>query len=104
MNARYFKCVSETVMSLLFLMTLSSFATAENIVWSNLDDAVATGNDLEKVAGCDGCADAGGMSLQKIDAGDGFIEFTVLDNNDLLHAGLSLYNAGNRASSNSRTG
>lgn len=49
----------------------------QNVVWTNVVNATATGNTLQKTAGCDGCLDAGATSQQTITSGDGYMEFTV---------------------------
>jgi hypothetical protein len=49
---------------------------AENVNWTNVLNATATSNTLEKISGCGSCADGGGISQQTIASGEGFIEFT----------------------------
>jgi hypothetical protein len=56
--------------------------------WTHTVNATASANAVQKNAGCDGCADAGGVSAQQITAGDGHIEFTV-SVGDRYVAGLS---------------
>jgi hypothetical protein len=62
---------------------------AENVVWTNLVDATATGNSLQKTGGCDGCQNAGATSQQQILSGDGYIEFTAGETTTTRGAGLS---------------
>jgi hypothetical protein len=33
--------------------------SAQNVVWTNVVNATATGNTLQKTSGCDGCPDEG---------------------------------------------
>ena len=61
---------------------------AQDVVWTNLVDTTATGNSLEKTAGCDGCW-AGAISQQMITAGGGYVEFTVTQADKRIWAGLS---------------
>jgi hypothetical protein len=51
-------------------------------------NATATGSTLQKTAGCDGCDDAGGSSVEWLES-DGFVEFTVGEANTLWMAGLN---------------
>jgi hypothetical protein len=60
-----------------FLAEVPTRAATGSVFWTNLVNATATGNSLEKTSGCDGCPDAGATSRQQIDSGDGYIEFTV---------------------------
>ncbi len=65
-----------------------------NVVWTNIVNATATGNTLQKTAGCDGCPDAGATSQQTITSGDGYMEFTVGAVTGQRFAGLSNGNTG----------
>jgi len=49
----------------------------QNVVWTNVVNATATGNSLQKTAGCSGCQDAGGVSQQTIASGTGYVQFGV---------------------------
>ncbi|MBI2209328.1 MAG: fibronectin type III domain-containing protein, partial [Deltaproteobacteria bacterium] len=62
--------------------------TVENVVWTSIVNATATGNSLQKTSGCNGCDDAGAISLQKITSG-GYVEFTVSETGTLRYVGLS---------------
>ena len=53
----------------------ASAQAAEPVQWTNLVHAAAAGNSIQKVGGCDGCADAGGTSGVAIASGDGYVEF-----------------------------
>lgn len=63
-------------------------AQSPDVTWTNIVNATASGSDLQKTAGCDGCEDAGAASQQSLDA-DGFIEFTVGEMGTFWVAGLS---------------
>jgi len=52
-------------------------------------NAAVTGTALQKTAGCNGCADSGGVSQQQISSGDGYFEFTVPVSAKQFDAGLS---------------
>ena len=52
-------------------------------------NVTASGNSLQKTSGCDGCGDAGAVSIQNIPSGDGYIEFTASETNTNRGAGLS---------------
>jgi hypothetical protein len=68
--------------------------TAQSVIWTNLVNATATGNTLQKTSGCDGCADAGAISQQSIASGNGYFEFAVTSLAGQRFAGLSSGNAG----------
>ncbi len=53
-------------------------------------NATATGNSLQKTAGCAGCEDAGAYSQQQIASGNGYLEFTASETTLLRYAGLTL--------------
>ena len=64
-------------------------AADQNVDWTNQVNVAARGTVLEKIAGCQGCDDAGAVSRQMIRRGDGYAEFTVGEPNTFLLAGLS---------------
>jgi hypothetical protein len=67
-------CVLAGSFALVFLC--ASFAGAQqHIVWTNMVNATASGNTLQKTAGCDGCQDSGGISQQQIGSGTGGMQF-----------------------------
>lgn len=66
----------------------------QNVVWTNVVNATATGNTLQKTSGCNGCPDAGATSQQTITSGDGYMEFTVATVAGQRFAGLSNDNPG----------
>ena len=49
----------------------------QNVVWTNVVNATATGNTLTKTGGCPDCPDAGATSQQTITSTGGYMEFTV---------------------------
>jgi hypothetical protein len=75
-----------------------SNGVSQNVVWVGLVNATATGNSLKKTSGCDGCADAGAASQQRISFGNGSIAFTASETTTLRYAGLSVGNTGTGAS------
>ncbi len=79
------------------LYNAAATPTLENVAWINLVNVTATGNSLQKTAGCDGCEDAGATSQQQIASGDGYLEFTASEITALRYAGLSNGNPGTSA-------
>jgi Concanavalin A-like lectin/glucanases superfamily/Bacterial Ig domain len=71
--------------------------SVQNVAWTSLVNATATGNSLQKTSGCDGCQDAGAVSQQQIASGDGYFEFTATETDALRFAGLSNGNPGTSA-------
>jgi hypothetical protein len=61
----------------------------QNVVWTALVQATANGNSLQKTSGCDGCADSGAISTQRIASGDGYVEFTASEATTFRSIGLS---------------
>jgi len=55
----------------------SNNLTVENVVWTSAVNVTVTGNSLQKTSGCQGCADAGAVSQQQINSGDGYVEIAV---------------------------
>jgi hypothetical protein len=55
---------------------VSASSGAQPARWSMLVNAAANGNSLTKIGGCDGCADSGAVSQQKIDS-SGYVEFAA---------------------------
>jgi hypothetical protein len=66
----------------------------EQVVWADLVNVSAIPGALRKVGGCDGCADAGATSSQRITAGDGYVEFSAPETTTVRYVGLSDENAG----------
>ncbi len=67
----------------------SAAGNGKAILWTNRVNATATGGTLRKTGGCDGCADGGAVSAQRIDKGGGTMQFTASDTNTLRYVGLS---------------
>jgi hypothetical protein len=57
--------------------------------WASPINAEAYEGTLVKTGGCEGCPDAGAASIQEIDDGSGYVEFTVDDAQKMLFFGLS---------------
>jgi hypothetical protein len=51
-------------------------------------NATASGNSLQKTAGCGGCPDASGVAQQVMTAANGYVEFTVSETGTLRYLGL----------------
>jgi concanavalin A-like lectin/glucanase superfamily protein/Big-like domain-containing protein/purple acid phosphatase-like protein len=67
----------------------ASFPVASPAAWTGMVNITATGNSLQKTAGCSGCEDASALSQQQIASGSkGYIEFTAAETNTLRSAGL----------------
>lgn len=62
---------------------------AAGVVWTDVVNIDVTGTTLTKIAGCDGCGDAGAVSSQAIMEGNGYLEFTATDTGPMLFAGLA---------------
>ena len=77
--------------------TILSNGQQEPLTWNSLVNATASGNALAKTAGCDGCDDAGAVSGQQLQDGNGFLEFTVYDTQSLRFVGLSTVAGGTTA-------
>jgi hypothetical protein len=71
---------------------------SQAVVWTSPVNVTATGNSLRKTSGCDGCADAGAISQQRISSGTGSVSFTASETTALRFAGLSVGNTGTSAS------
>ncbi len=72
----------------------SSTLSTQNVIWTNPVNVTATGNSIQKTSGCDGCEDAGAISLQQILSGDGYLEFTASETTTLGFVGLSVGDTG----------
>jgi hypothetical protein len=64
------------------------------VVWTSLVNVTASGSNLQKTGGCDGCPDAGAVSQQQIASGDGYVELTASETGTLRAIGLSTGNPG----------
>jgi hypothetical protein len=71
-------------------LSTATFALAqEPVTWTNGSNVAAEAGFIVKNDGCDGCDDAGAISRQTIRSGDGFVEFSVGENDNTWIAGLS---------------
>ena len=66
----------------------------EQVIWADLVNASAAPGALKKAGGCDGCADSGGTSAQRLTGGDGYVEFTARETAPLRYIGLTDETAG----------
>jgi len=90
----YNRALSAAEVSALF--SAATPGTVEKVNWANPVNVTVTGNTLQKTNGCDGCADAGALSQQKISSGNGYLEFTATETGTFRFAGLSNGNSGTR--------
>src|SRR5215470_15513225 len=70
------------------LLGLSSFAAAEDVVWTNAVGVSVSGSTLTKTSG-EAWGNAGAASVNVIDGGYGYAEFTVPDTSKSTIIGLS---------------
>ena len=75
-------------------VTVISTITAEDVTWTDLFQAHADGTSLQKVAGCNGCGDAGASSVQGIVDGYGYLEITAGTPGPEAYVGLSARHSG----------
>jgi hypothetical protein len=66
----------------------SDASAQQDVVWTNIVNATASGNSLQKTTGCDGCQDAGGVSQQTIASGTGEAQFSPGSGQE-LYVGLT---------------
>lgn len=65
------------ILAILSAVADTGFAqTPFPVQWGQAVNATSTGSAIQKTAGCGGCSDAGGTSVQALTAGDGYIEFS----------------------------
>jgi hypothetical protein len=74
--------------------TGSAVPGAAPVVWTSLFNVETAAGGLRKVAGCDGCQDAGAVSSQVITSGSGYVEFTIAETAGQKVVGLSAGNSG----------
>jgi hypothetical protein len=72
-----------------FLFVVATRASDQAVIWTDILNATAIGNSLQKTSGCDGCEDGGASSQPAISQGDGFVEFTVGEADTFWVGGLS---------------
>src|SRR5262249_42645787 len=79
------------------LVCLGTAGAADQYVnWTHRVNVRPRGNALVKTGGCDGCDDAGAISEQMLESGDGYAEFRVTDPYAYWVAGLSSANGNAR--------
>jgi hypothetical protein len=66
-------------------------ADSLQVSWQG-SNVTLSGDTLKKTGGCDGCQDAGAVSLQQIKSGDGYLQFTVTDPTLVRYVGLTNLN------------
>ena len=103
MRARYERrarvlrhCLAITIPILLAApaIAVGDAVSQEQVVWADLVNASAAPGALRKAGGCDGCADAGGTSAQRLTEGNGYVEFTARETASLRFVGLTDETAG----------
>src|SRR5438093_8857437 len=60
----------------------------QDVTWTNLVNATAFSNTVQKTGGCDGCQDAGGLTQQQIARGVGSFQFAPGSGQE-IYAGLT---------------
>lgn len=95
MRPAYTQYFKKSLLITLLLLPLCAHAAEEDVTWTGLVNATATGNGMQKSQGCHGCADAGGASTQRIEEGNGYVEFSLVDGVNLLYGGLASASLGN---------
>ena len=90
------QCVATTLPMLLAVSAVAAGMSVapQNVIWADLVNASAIPGSVKKAGGCDGCADAGATSAQRIMGGDGYVEWTVRDVTPLRFVGLTDETAG----------
>jgi alpha-tubulin suppressor-like RCC1 family protein len=79
----------QTLVAATWLLGLSSAALAEDVVWTNAVGVSVSGNSLTKTA-ASGWGNAGAASVNVIQDGYGYVEFTVLDTSKATIIGFSV--------------
>jgi hypothetical protein len=64
------------------------------VSWMSAVNVTVNGGSMTKTSGCNGCQDAGAVSSQTIESGDGYVEFTVDEVASERAFGLNLVNTG----------
>ncbi len=66
------------------------------VTWTSLVNVTVTGDTLKKTSGCNGCQDAGAISVQSIGSGNGYVELTASETTTQRMIGLSHDNTDTR--------
>jgi hypothetical protein len=61
----------------------------DSILWDKINNVATAGDRITKTSGCDGCPDAGALSLQHIADGTASLEFVAVSYDPLLYAGFT---------------
>ncbi|HEY1373656.1 MAG TPA: Ig-like domain-containing protein [Candidatus Binatia bacterium] len=64
-------------------------SSTQNVTWTRVINAAASGNSLQKTSNCDGCSDSGATSVQQIQSGNGYLQFTASETTTNRAIGLS---------------
>jgi hypothetical protein len=64
-------------------------SSTQNVTWTRVANASASGNSLQKTSNCDGCSDSGATSVQQIQSGNGYLQFTASETTTNRAIGLS---------------
>jgi hypothetical protein len=70
------------------LLTVDTI-TAGSIFWNDISNVTIEGEKLTKTSGCNGCDDAGVISLQSVTTGKATFDFTANASEQMLIAGLT---------------
>ncbi len=78
------------------ISTSAGGANVTQVTWKGLVNASASGDSLTKTGGCNGCEDAGAISVQRIRSRGGAVELTVSETGTERVIGLSRGNSNTR--------
>jgi hypothetical protein len=81
--------VGNAVIQAAALTASGAEATTQAVAWTNRENVAVTTAAITKTGGCDGCADAGARSVQRIAEGRGWLSFTVASPSGLGYVGLT---------------
>ncbi|MDO9318384.1 MAG: fibronectin type III domain-containing protein [Gammaproteobacteria bacterium] len=70
-------------------LTVSNEVLPDALLWHTTRNVAVSSNRIIKTAGCEGCADAGAISTQRVDSGSATLEFTVQSTGPLMFAGFT---------------
>src|SRR5262249_29377719 len=75
----------------------SGSGSASSVTWTKAVNATASPGSLVKTSGCDGCQNAGAVSVKRLWS-NGYMEFTASETTTLRYIGLAPINVGTAAS------
>lgn len=64
-------------------------AGGESVTWTSRKNVTALSGVLQKTSGCDGCQDAGAVSVESLSSGDGFLELVASETSTQRVVGIS---------------